>query len=222
MKIKIIILISLLSPLLGKSQNDTINQRDENDHKQGQWVYYGKDRPESGYPENGKMEEGRYVDDRKEGLWIRYHIDGITPKLKGEYKNNRPSGNYWKYNEDGTVKDSGVFVYNKGQGALTRGRGAFDNNSHQDTIIASAFENKNDSVASIDKRLEIRGCVTGGAGFNENGYNKLYNENDDIWQDGEFRNRRLWDGKVYLYDSDGILISVKIFKNGVFHSDGRF
>ena len=64
--------------------------------------------------------------------------------------------------------------------------------------------------------------MTGGAGFNENGYNKLYNENVDIWQDGEVRNRKLWDGKVYLYDSDGILISVKIFKNGVFHSDGRF
>lgn len=64
----------------------------------------------------------------------------------------------------------------------------------------------------------VRGCVTGSSGFNENGFNKVFNENDDLWQEGEFKNSRLWNGKVYEYDSDGILIKVLIYKEGVYHS----
>ena len=62
---------------------------------------------------------------------------------------------------------------------------------------------------------------TKGEAFKANGYNKVYNENDEIWQDGEFRNRSLWNGKVYDYDSDGILLKVRVFKNGYYHSDGQ-
>ena len=50
---------------------------------------------------------------------------------------------------------------------------------------------------------------------------KVYNKNAEISQDGVFKKGRLWDGKVYEYDSDGILLKVKIFKNGSYHSDGQ-
>ena len=66
------------------SQNDTINQIDEEGKKQGLWIYYGKDRPESGYPKEGKVEEGTYKDDRKDGMWARYYNDGKTIKIRGE------------------------------------------------------------------------------------------------------------------------------------------
>ena len=72
--------------------DDKLNRKDDQGRKQGKWIYYGKDRPESGIPAEGKVEEGKYVDDRKEGIWIKYHNDGVTPKLKGEYENNRPKG----------------------------------------------------------------------------------------------------------------------------------
>ncbi|MEY3844547.1 MAG: hypothetical protein RL293_969, partial [Bacteroidota bacterium] len=54
-----------------------------------------------------------------------------------------------------------------------------------------------------------------------NGYNKVYNDNDEIWMEGEFKNGQLWDGKVYDYDTDGILQKVRIFKAGRYHSDGQ-
>ncbi len=60
-----------------------INKKDEQGKKQGHWIYFGKDRPGTGFPEEGKVEEGDFKDDRKEGIWIKYHIDGKTPKLKG-------------------------------------------------------------------------------------------------------------------------------------------
>jgi ribosomal protein S1 len=39
--------------------------------------------------------------------------------------------------------------------------------------------------------------------------------------DGIFKNGNLWEGKVYEYDKDGILLKVKVFKEGVYHSDGQ-
>jgi antitoxin component YwqK of YwqJK toxin-antitoxin module len=62
---------------------------------------------------------------------------------------------------------------------------------------------------------------TKGLRFVPNGYNKVYNENDEIWMDGEFKNGQLYDGKVYDYDQDGILQKVRIYKLGKYHSDGQ-
>jgi hypothetical protein len=78
-----------------------------------------------------------------------------------------------------------------------------------------------DPGASKETAPIVQRPRTKGAKFVLNGYNKVYNQNDEIWQDGTFRNGQLWDGKVYEYDSDGILLRVKVFKKGVYHSDGQ-
>jgi antitoxin component YwqK of YwqJK toxin-antitoxin module len=58
--------------------------------------------------------------------------------------------------------------------------------------------------------------------FNPNGYNTIYNPNEDIWMDGDFKNGQLWDGRVRDYDKNGIVQKIRVFKNGVYHSDGSF
>lgn len=97
-----------------------LNQRDPNGKKQGKWVFFGKDRPSEGYPSEGKIEEGTYKDDRKDGLWIKYYNDGITPKLKGEYNNNRPEGEYVKLSPKGIVIEKGNFTKGKYIDSLVR------------------------------------------------------------------------------------------------------
>jgi hypothetical protein len=91
------LLLFFFSLLSGISfcQNDTINQRDDQGKKQGYWINYGKDRPELGYADSAIIDKGRYVNGRKEGEWIRFNKDG-TPKIKGTYRNGRPSGTYSK------------------------------------------------------------------------------------------------------------------------------
>lgn len=261
---------------------DQLNQVDDSGRKQGKWVYLGKDRPSAGFPADGKIEEGTYKDDRKEGTWIKYHNDGVTPKLKGEYVNNRPSGKYVKLWPDGTVREEGTFNRGKYYATLKRyhENGVVeyeasynDDGKEQGTVkfyypngqeefvyeaqngVASGramryYENgdvkeviyysSDGSVEKSEQREMVNAAVsvadpgasrveapkvsnprTKGAKFQANGYNKVYNDNDEIWQDGEFRNGRLWDGKVYEYDSDGILLKVKVFKKGVYHSDGQ-
>ncbi|WP_148235436.1 hypothetical protein [Fluviicola taffensis] len=62
--------------------------------------------------------------------------------------------------------------------------------------------------------------VAKGAVFQPNGFNKLYTETDEIWIDGQFKNGQLKDGKVFVYDRDGVLLKVRIFKDGLYVSDG--
>lgn len=116
------------------AQNDALNQKDSLERKHGKWVVYGKENPNkdtttrtpfTGYKINyryfadsiGKIdsvkyEEGAYVDDRKEGLWIKYHDDGKTPKLTGYYENNRPKGPYVKTWDNGQIREKGTFTKN--------------------------------------------------------------------------------------------------------------
>ena len=264
-------------------QDDKLNQKDKEGKKQGKWIYFGKDRPSEGYPSNGKIEEGSYKDDRKEGLWIKYHKDGVTPKLKGEYVNNRPQGDYVKLYANGKVQERGTFVRNLYQDSLKRfhenGQIEYEANYNEEgkeqgtvkyfyangqlEFEYVAFNGKpsgkavryyeNGDVKEVIyygadggvEKSEQREMVsppvkvvnpgaskeqapklsanpqTKGVKFQPNGYNKVYNDNDEIWQDGTFKNGQLWDGKVYEYDKDGILLKVKVYKSGVYHSDGQ-
>jgi len=267
--------------LVENDQDGKTNAKDNSGRKQGKWVYYGKDRPSEGYPEEGKIEEGPYKDDRKEGTWIKYYNDGVTPKLKGEYKNNRPEGPYVKINPKGIIIERGVFVKGKYIDSLVRYdqngnleyEGFYNENGNEEGKIKFYYANgqvefeyssdngksrgkavryyengdvkeiiyynaegsverseqkemvsapvKINTEVSKEKAPKIAQPRTKGAKFQPNGYNKVYNDNDEIWQDGEFRNSQLWNGKVYEYDRDGILLKVRVFKEGVYHSDGQ-
>lgn len=265
------------------NQDDKFNQKSADGKKQGKWIYLGKDRPEEGYPANGKIEEGPYVDDRKEGTWVKYHNDGVTPKLKGEFHNNRPDGEYVKLYPNGKVREKGTFSRSLYKDSLKRfhengvveyeakfnesgkeqgkvkyyypnGQVEFEYESSNGVTTGKAvryyqngdvkevlFYDESGSVAKREEREMISPAVkvadpsaskevapkiatnpkTKGVKFQANGYNKVYNANDEIWQDGNFKNGQLWDGKVYEYDRDGILLKVKVYKNGVYHSDGQ-
>lgn len=274
-----LILVFIAIVLLGRSQSaDTLNRRDELGRKQGHWIYYGKDRPESGVPPDGKVEEGNYVDDRKEGTWIKYNTDGVTPRFKGEYENNRPKsphygsgnsrekGNFVKnqyhdslkrYHENGKLeyeawynevgKEHGMVNYYYPNGQLeftyTTNNGTphgkayryYENGDLKETIEyhedgsilkSEAFESIHplpDHTMPGDPLPPYPGTSpkTHGIKWNPEGNNKIYNEDDEIWQDGFFKEGMLWNGKVYVYDSDGILLKVKIFNEGVYHSDGQ-
>lgn len=114
------LIVFLIIAKLSLSQSDTINQKDQSG-KQGFWIYYGKDRPNLNYPDSAKVEEGRYVNDRKEGLWKKFNPDG-TLRIEGVYKNNRPvdtqplhDPDYYRYSHcDNKPYDSLIIHLNYG------------------------------------------------------------------------------------------------------------
>lgn len=256
------------------------NLKDEDGKKHGKWVTKGKDRPKSGYASNAIIEEGTYHHGRKTGVWIKYNKDGKTVKLKGNYVNNRPNGNYTRYFSNGKVKEKGTFGDNLYSGELIRYhengtiayQATFDDEGKESGTVKHYYENgqleasyglkkgkveglytqynedgsvrlsckfsggkvtetvKKQPVKVKDTHTEpesnepppvVTNPITKGVTFFSEGYNKVYNENDEIWLDGNFKAGQLYDGKVYIYSDDGILKKIKIYKEGKFHSLGQ-
>jgi antitoxin component YwqK of YwqJK toxin-antitoxin module len=258
------------------------NKKDVHGKRTGKWVYTGADKPQSGIANTGKVEEGVYVDGRKEGIWTKYHKDGKTPKLKGNYSNNRPEGSFTRFYPNGHIMEQGSFGKNGYKGNLVRYfesglpsyKAVYNNEGketgkvqyfHENGKIALEYSMKNGTLIGKVNRYNTQGnliesfeiAASGtilnlknfsnppkpttqvsniskviyppviahprmkGLKFITNGYNKVYNDNDEIWMEGEFKNGQLWDGKVYDYDADGILQKVRIFKVGRYHSDGQ-
>lgn len=258
------------------------NKEDEKG-RQGMWTIWGRMSPDKGYPEDGKIEEGNYVDDRKNGEWVKYHLDGKTPRLKGNYIDNRPNGAYTKFYPNGEKMEEGKFTSGKqvevfrryyDTGVLSQEK-HFNNEGREDGSVRYFHPNgqlefeyvKKDGVTvgeakryypngdvkeiimynndgTVGSRIEkdmvnpakdvepevkappanapdgTKG-TTNGKKFKSNGYNKVYNSDQELWMDGEFKNNKLWDGKLYKYDSDGILLKIEVWKNGAYHSDGQ-
>ena len=257
------------------------NKRNADGKRQGKWVFTGKDYPHKNLPKTQKVEEGYYVDGRKEGTWIKYFSDGSI-QLKGTYNNNRPEGPYTRYYPNGKIAEQGEYNANGYKGLLLRYhdngqlayRANFNNQGqesgkvsyyHPNGKLALSYTVKNGEVQGQVLRYNTNGQIqssfnvapdgaisavqkannqttvvatkpvltsnvypprltnpkTKGLRFVPNGYNKVYNDNDEIWMDGEFKNGQLYDGKVYDYDLDGILQKVRIYKLGKYHSDGQ-
>jgi antitoxin component YwqK of YwqJK toxin-antitoxin module len=259
------------------------NKRNANGERHGKWTFTGKDYPNKNIPKTQKVEEGNYVNGRKEGVWTKFFPDGGV-QLKGTYNNNRPQGSYTRYYPNGKIAEQGDFQANGYKGLLLRYhengqlayRANFNNQGqesgkvsyyHPNGKLALSYTVKNGQVQGQVARYNTSGQLqnsfvvgpegkigalqkantpqntpapkpaavassivypprlsnpkTKGLRFIPNGYNKVYNDNDEIWMDGEFKNGQLYDGKVYDYDQDGILQKVRIYKLGKYHSDGQ-
>ncbi len=106
-----IIAILMLVKLLGQTSyeivnNDTINKIDSEGRKQGKWIIFGKHKAGSCYQAEQKVEEGKYVDNKKNGLWIEYYCNGKL-KNKIQYVNGRPDGYCIIYHENGKIQEEG-------------------------------------------------------------------------------------------------------------------
>lgn len=62
---------------------------DANGRKQGYWIIMDADKkpPIPGYPPDAKIEEGKYIDDKREGIWVEY-LPGGEIKRKVKYAND--------------------------------------------------------------------------------------------------------------------------------------
>jgi antitoxin component YwqK of YwqJK toxin-antitoxin module len=266
--------------LANKNQdNPKVNFIDDKGLKQGKWVFLGKDQPEKGFPYNGKIEEGTFKNDRKEGRWIFYYNDGMTPKTEEVFIDNRPNGEFIKYFPNGQIKERGTFSHMKYSNKLTRYNekgikifeATFNDQGNEEGLVQHFYDNgnleleytakngipsgkvtrywpngdikqiivfdENGLPAEISEFKEMENpevvvkkpvktikkgpVVKSFEGFNPNGYNKVYNSMKELWLEGTFKQSQLWDGRVYIYDEDGLLLKIEVYKEGVFHSLGQ-
>lgn len=96
------------------NKKDTINLIDVTGKKQGPWIVFGKTKPNTCYSANpnSKVEEGKYADNKKGGIWKEYYCNG-NMKNKITYTNGRPDGYAVMYHENGKVSEEGTWKINK-------------------------------------------------------------------------------------------------------------
>jgi len=272
------------------AQSDTLNQTDSLGMRQGYWIVYENYVASNGFPTDGKIEEGRYIDNSKEGYWTTYYKDSETPKLKGEYEYNCPNGSFKKYYKDGLLKEEGTYTSHHYIGTLKRYypsgelkySGKFDEEGKETDTAFYFLKNgckeyiltynvdgtKNLFHYYLDQCNVLEDSIIGGTGvisttkrvdnseyFGENWVldkqrpkvstrystesrrkeysnaalcqldqgqtTKRYNKHKEIIYEGSCNNGNIWDGKMYFYDEDGILLNIEIWKNGAYHSDGH-
>ena len=102
------IIFILLSPFLTLSQNKT----DDNNRKQGHWIFTNKTRGLPGYKKDQIVEEGYFEDSRKTGTWTFYFNNG---KIKHTitYVSNKQSGPAKFYYKNGNLREKGVWKNNR-------------------------------------------------------------------------------------------------------------
>lgn len=106
-----------------QAENDTLqqptekalatNQKDENGNNQGYWIFYGKDLPERGSPADGKIEEGNFKDNERDGAWLVYGKDGRTIASRLNYSKGALHDTCHYYNQENTIET--VIVYDYGR-----------------------------------------------------------------------------------------------------------
>jgi antitoxin component YwqK of YwqJK toxin-antitoxin module len=222
----------------------------KNSRKEGEWIKYHTDgktprlkgmyvdnRPNGAYVkyhENGKpMEEGKFTDGKQVEVYKRWYDTGVLSQEKYFNAEGREEGKVRYYHPNGKLE----FEYTKKDGVTVGEAKRYYPNGdvkeiimyNSDGTVASRIEKEmvnpevtvQTPVKSSTSAPDGTKGTTNGKKFKTNGYNKVYNSDQELWMDGEFREGKLLDGKLYKYDSDGILLKIEVWKDGKYHSDGQ-
>ncbi len=166
------------------SGTDTINKIDINRKRQDYWMIKAKPPKFRDYPIGNLVEEGKYRNSRKDGLWKKYFP---STKLKSEitYKGSRPFGKYTLYYQNGNIEESSTWERTKNTGGFKR--------YHENGQLAQNF--------------------TFTDGGKRSGKQVYYYPNGKVRLEGSW-NEGLETGEQKEYYENGDLMSVKSFNGG--------
>ena len=163
---------------------DTLNHVDENNMKQGHWVYTNKSKKLPNYAENQVVEEGSYRDDKKTGKWTFYYSNDKVKQIL-TYSNNRPNGHAVFYYKNGNKREEGTWKNNKWIGNYTY-----------------YYENG-----------KIRNDWSYNQSGQRTGVQKYYYDNGQLMVEGEWLNGKE-SGIITEYYLDGSVKSERVFEGG--------
>lgn len=111
---KLLLFILICQTALAQSTNsDTLNQVDPaTGNKIGYWIVLNSIKKLPDYPMEAKVEEGKYADSKKVGIWKTYFPSGSI-KSEITFTNNRPFGYAKMYYANGKVQEEGNWENNR-------------------------------------------------------------------------------------------------------------
>lgn len=179
------------------------------------------------YPDGKQEEKGTWDLDRNTGTFKRWHPNGNVAQdfVFDAYGTRNGVQRY--YYENGQLEVEVEIVKGREEGVLKR---YYPNGDLQETarFNAGAVEDGSfrnyapkgpvveippppDAVAAPAKDAQES---PNAAAFDADGWNTLYDGQHRLSKQGLFRKGRLWNGKVYKYDANGILYRIEVYANG--------
>lgn len=165
-------------------KGDTINRRDASDMRHGWWKIINQGGKFKGYAEGALVEEGEYVNNKKNGVWTKYYPEG-TKKHELTFANNVANGYAKIYYRNGKLQEEGMWQQNKWSGQYK-------------------YYNENGNV-KYDWNYNSSG--------KREGQQKYYHENGVLMYLGEWKNGNEA-GELVEYYEDGSVKAKRYFNNG--------
>ena len=159
----------------GPAGKDTINLIDVLGKKQGKWVIRGKHKPGACFAPDQKIEEGKYTDNKKIGKWVEYYCN-VNMKNQLTFQNGRPDGYAIMYHESGKISEEGNWKNNRWTGPYKL---YYENGSPQHEFNFNTTGKREGPVKYYhpNGELAIEGNFVNGK---EAGVIKEYYENGDL------------------------------------------
>lgn len=173
-----------------------INLVDDKGLKQGYWVIKGYMTDIPNYDANSTVEEGEYINNKKEGTWKTYWPSG---KLKSTitYKGNRPNGSYQVYYRNGQLEEEGIWKLNKNIGEFRR----FHENGQPQQEFLFSDSGKRNGIQKYyheNGQLELEVNIINGK---ESGVMKRYYDDGRIKQEMRLENGTMVEGTIKNFNN---------------------
>ncbi len=181
-------------------------------------LYYSDGKPE---------EEGMWDLDRNTGGFKRWHSNGnLAQEFVFDAYGTR-DGQQKYFHENGRIAVDVSIVKGREEGTLKRyfpngdlqetaelQNGTLDESSFRTFTPKGPVAAVKPSADAVPAPAKTTQETTNATDFRAEGYNTLYDSQHRLAQQGHYRKGRLWNGKVYKYDRNGILYKIEVFVDG--------
>lgn len=158
----------------------------------------------------GCLDTNNKVEYNEFGKTLFYFEDGSV-EMECTFNNGVPIDTVKRYYPNGDLKEliifdsSGVVInsYSKPQGIR-------DSSGREVYRISKPPLNEISTLKNMLPKVEP--CPQS---------DKVFDKNRELLYEGEFKDCRLWNGKYYIYDKDGLLMKVEIWKEGKYFGEGQ-
>ncbi len=177
----VLVLANTLAVQASGMAQDTLNRVDELGRKQGWWRVTAPAPERPGYQNGQLVEEGRYTNSKRIGMWRRYWPNGQTMS-EITYAMGRPQGNYRTFYPSGKVEEQGTWDLDRNTGAFKRWH---PNGQLAQDFTFDQFGTRNGVQRYYHEngQLEVEVSIKDGK---EDGTLKRYYANGDIQQVAQF------------------------------------
>jgi len=170
--------------------------------------------------ENGTVQHQFHFNDngKRDGNQKYFYPNGQL-MIDGSWTGGKQSGQTTEYYDDGKIKAKENFNNGQLDQATTQTfqpANATEAKAPDVTATAAAKDAPKTTVTAVkaDEKPNLPEKT-----FDGEGYWKLYNKNKQIAKDGNFHSGQLMDGKEYIYNKDGILQRIAMYKFGTYQGD---